>query len=129
MRVQKYFPEWCERLIALAGAGLHSRSMKTFLRDSDFSMALANVPGRERRPDSGSDTEVTGSDGELAMVSTERLFSAEHLFSTEQMMTLVASLGLRWGECGENPAVFCYRIGMDLMAPLCGHRSAQGDLP
>jgi hypothetical protein len=114
--------------------------MKTFLRGSDFSMALANVPGRERHPDGGPGIEAPGNNGEFAMVSTEdsltkqgsgtaRIFSAEHLLTTEQMMTLVASLGLRWGECGENPAVFCYRIGIDLVAPLCGRRSSQGDLP
>jgi hypothetical protein len=51
------------------------------------------------------------------------------MIATGELVTLVASLGFRWGECGENPAVFCYRIGMDLMAPLCGHVSAQGDLP
>jgi hypothetical protein len=91
--------------------------MKTFLCGSNFRAALANATGRERR------SETTVSDAEVPLDRSDLT-----VIATGELMTLVASLGLRWGECGENPAVFCYRIGMDLMAPLRGHVSSQGDL-
>jgi hypothetical protein len=92
--------------------------MKTLLCGSNFRTALANATGRERR----SDGTATGAEGPIDRRDLT-------MIATGELMTLVTSLGLRWGECGENPAVFCYRIGIDLMAPLCGHVSAQGDLP
>jgi len=92
--------------------------MKTFLCGSNFPTTLANATGSERR----SDAPVTGAEVRLDRRELT-------MIATGELMTLVASLGLRWGECGENPAVFCYRIGMDLMAPLRGRVSAQGDLP
>ncbi len=39
--------------------------------------------------------------------------------SPARFLSLVAMLNLRWLESAENPAVFCYRIGWDLLAPIC----------
>jgi hypothetical protein len=36
-----------------------------------------------------------------------------------RLLTFMATLNLCWLECAQNPLVFCYRIGWDLLAPLC----------
>jgi len=40
------------------------------------------------------------------------------MISSAQVLSFVAMLNLWWLECAQNPAVFCYRIGWDLLAPL-----------
>jgi len=35
-----------------------------------------------------------------------------------RLLTFMATLNLCWLECAQNPLVFCYRIGWDLLAPL-----------
>ena len=40
------------------------------------------------------------------------------IISAARFLSLVAMLNLLWLECAENPAVFCYRIGWDLLAPI-----------
>jgi hypothetical protein len=39
--------------------------------------------------------------------------------SAPRVLALVAMLNLLWLECAENPAVFCYRVGWVLLAPIC----------
>jgi hypothetical protein len=39
------------------------------------------------------------------------------LLSAARLLFFVAMLSVYWLECGENPVVFCYRIGEDLLAP------------
>ena len=33
------------------------------------------------------------------------------------MRTLIVMLALEWQLCGEDPVIFCYRIGVNLRAP------------
>ena len=47
------------------------------------------------------------------------------VISTALLTTLVAGLGVYWGECGDNPAVFCYRIAWDLLEPMFDRGPAQ----
>ncbi len=49
--------------------------------------------------------------------------------STGQLAMLVAALGMYWGECGQNPVLFCYRIGQDLVLLPIGRRSTGENLP
>jgi hypothetical protein len=42
------------------------------------------------------------------------------MISGPRFLSLVAMLNLCWLECAQNPLVFCYRIGWDLLAPLYG---------
>ena len=49
------------------------------------------------------------------------------LISVERFVLLIAMLNLLWLECAENPAVFCYRIGWNLLAPL--YQSRRGGNP
>jgi hypothetical protein len=44
------------------------------------------------------------------------------IISPARFLSLVAMLNLWWLECAQNPAVFCYRVGWDLLAPLCQSR-------
>jgi hypothetical protein len=44
------------------------------------------------------------------------------IISPARFLSFVAMLNLWWLECAQNPAVFCYRIGWDLLAPLCQSR-------
>ncbi len=44
------------------------------------------------------------------------------VISPARFLSLVAMLNLWWLECAQNPAVFCYRVGWDLLAPLCQSR-------
>jgi hypothetical protein len=44
------------------------------------------------------------------------------MISAARLLSFVAMLNLCWLECAQNPAVFCYRIGWDLLAPLCQSR-------
>jgi hypothetical protein len=46
------------------------------------------------------------------------------MISGPRLLSLVAMLNLCWLECAQNPAAFCYRIGWDLLAPLCQERVA-----
>src|SRR5207302_2887630 len=46
------------------------------------------------------------------------------LISSAQLLSFVAMLNLWWLECAQNPAVFCYRMSWDLLAPLW--RSGRG---
>jgi hypothetical protein len=39
--------------------------------------------------------------------------------SAPRLLSIIAMLNLCWLECAQNPAVFCYRVGWDLLAPLC----------
>jgi hypothetical protein len=47
---------------------------------------------------------------------------AAQMISSARLLSLVAVLNLWWLECAQNPAVFCYRISWDLLAPLCRSR-------
>lgn len=49
--------------------------------------------------------------------------------SAPRILALVAMLNLRWLESAENPAVFCYRIGWDLLAPICQLRRGGNQPP
>lgn len=51
------------------------------------------------------------------------------MITSERLISLVAMLGLTWQECSQDPAVFCYRIGMDLLAPLRRQQSAGDQSP
>ena len=46
------------------------------------------------------------------------------IISPARFLSLVAMLNLWWLECAQNPAVFCYRVGWDLLAPLCNRGTA-----
>jgi hypothetical protein len=48
------------------------------------------------------------------------------MISAARLLSVIAMLNLCWLECAQNPAVFCYRIGWDLLAPLCVNRGAAG---
>ena len=50
------------------------------------------------------------------------------MISAARLLSVIAMLNLCWLECAQNPAVFCYRIGWDLLAPLCQSRRG-GNLP
>src|SRR5947209_3952836 len=41
------------------------------------------------------------------------------MISAARLLSVIAMLNLCWLECAQNPAVFCYRIGWDLLATLC----------
>lgn len=43
----------------------------------------------------------------------------DQIVSVARLLSFVAMLNLCWLESAENPAVFCYRIGWHLLAPLC----------
>jgi hypothetical protein len=51
------------------------------------------------------------------------------MISAARLLSFVAMLNLCWLECAQNPAVFCYRIGWDLLAPLCYSRRGGGPPP
>jgi len=54
------------------------------------------------------------------------------MISSAQLLSFVAMLNLWWLECAQNPAVFCYRISWDLLAPLYRsrlYRSGRGGEP
>ena len=37
---------------------------------------------------------------------------------TNRLVSILGLLGVTWQECGENPAIFCYRIGWQVVQPL-----------
>ena len=50
------------------------------------------------------------------------------MISADRCLLVLGMLNLWWLECAENPAVFCYRIAWDLLAPLYQSRR-RGNLP
>ena len=61
--------------------------------------------------------EITGRSPDLLMISPARFLS------------FVAMLNLCWLECAQNPCVFCYRVGWDLLAPICLSRRGATQQP
>jgi hypothetical protein len=51
------------------------------------------------------------------------------MISAARLLSLVAMLNLCWLECDQNPALFCYRIGWDLLAPLYRSRGGGNQPP
>jgi hypothetical protein len=49
------------------------------------------------------------------------------VISLARIGSLLAILDSLWLECSQNPAVFCYRISWDLLAPL--YKSLSGGVP
>src|SRR5271167_4282329 len=44
----------------------------------------------------------------------------------KRLVSILGLLGVTWQECGENPAIFCYRIGWQVAEPLRGQLAAKG---
>jgi hypothetical protein len=76
-----------------------------------------------------------GESSPLTAESAAPLKSGGRHVHTKLMITLsvVTVWGLSWEECGENPAIFCYRMlttcSETLRASLCERRSEGGRLP
>jgi hypothetical protein len=74
-------------------------------------------------------------DGSVQAESAARFMRSGRQIRTRLMITLsvVTVWGLSWEECGENPALFCYRIlatcSETLRASLRERRSEGGRLP
>jgi hypothetical protein len=47
-----------------------------------------------------------------------RVTGVAEIISAARLLSFVAMLNLWWLECAQNPAVFCYRISWDLLAPI-----------
>lgn len=43
----------------------------------------------------------------------------------KRLVSILGLLGVVWQECGENPAIFCYRIGWQVAEPLRGQWVAE----
>ena len=43
----------------------------------------------------------------------------------KRLVSILGLLGVTWQECGENPAIFCYRIGWQVAEPLRGQSAAE----
>jgi hypothetical protein len=51
------------------------------------------------------------------------------MISPARLLSFIAMLNLCWLECAQNPAVFCYRVGWDLLAPMCHSRRGGAQQP
>ena len=47
----------------------------------------------------------------------------------KRLVSMLGLLGVTWQECGENPAIFCYRIGWQVAEPFRGQWVAEAHEP